>query len=328
MAQVLSQEEIDALLSSAGAHPSAGAEAGALVDGRAPVTYDFKHPNRVSKDQVRTLENVHSNFAGHLGSALSGMLRAVADIDLVSVDQITYSEFIMSLAWPSCTYKFSMAPLEGLCLIDFSPALGFAFVDRMFGGHGRAMGVERELTGIERRVLDTITVRALKELVMAWKRIVEVEIATTGFETTPQFIQIIPPGETVIVTTFQVKLLQVQGIITVCYPYITLETIVNKLSGQHWGDSSKSRATEQERILIADGLRGVGGDITTVLARTDITMREFLNVGIGDVIISDTRVGEPARICVGGIEKFVGRPGIRGRHRAVQIIAPVDQDEK
>ncbi|MEW5701266.1 MAG: flagellar motor switch protein FliM [Candidatus Zixiibacteriota bacterium] len=326
MAQVLSQEEIDALLSSAAG--GSGQEAAAPApEARAAVTYDFKHPNRVSKDQIRTLENVHGNFAGHLGSALSGMLRAVVDCELVSVDQITYSEFIMSLAWPSCTYKFSMAPLEGLCLIDFSPALGFAFVDRMFGGPGKGLGIERELTGIERRVLDSIATRGLRELATAWKRIVETNLVIAGFETTPQFIQIVPPGETVIVTTFQVKLLQVHGIVTLCYPYITLEGIVEKLSGQHWVDASKSRGTDQERAVIAGGLRGVEGQVTAVLALTDITMREFLNVRVGDVIVTDTRAGEFARIFVGGVEKYIGMPGTRGRHRAVRVVGAMEEDK-
>lgn len=326
MTDVLSQEEIDALLQSA-SESEATAVVETTVDGRTPVSYDFKHPNRVSKDQIRTLENVHTSFAGHLGSALSGSLRAVVDVDLVSVDQFTYSEFVMSLAWPSCTYKILLSPLEGQCLADFSPSLCLAFVDRMFGGRGRVIEVERELSGIERSIMDGIAARALKELSQAWKRIYEVAISIEGFESTPQFIQIVPPGETVIVTTFQVKLLSMSGIVTLCYPYLTLEPIMEHLSGQTWIDASKAKADPEARGNLETSLQTVETNLTAVLATAKIPMREFLSVKVNDVIVTDTKASEPTRILVGGVEKFRARPGIHGRYRAIEIVSATTDGE-
>ena len=321
MARFLSQEEIDALLSTVG---TAGAEtdvANARIDQRAAVVYDFKHPNRISKDQVRTLENIHDNFAGHLGSALSGVLRAVVDVELVSVDQITYSEFFMSLASPSCTYVFSMKPLEGSCVADISPVLAFGFVDRMFGGRGKSMEADRELTGIELSVVDRIVARAWRELAGAWNRVIDVEIATAGFETTPQFIQIVPPGETVIVTTLQLNVLETSGIVKLCYPYITLEPIITKLLGQNWTDSSRITSSEADRQAIRESLKEVETDAVAILARTEITVRDFLNINIGDVLVTDTLSIEPSRILIAGLGKFLARPGMRGKHRAIEILA-------
>jgi flagellar motor switch protein FliM len=318
MADVLSQEEIDALLTSTATKrhaPPAETTAGERV----PLSYDFKHPNRVSKDQIRTLENIHSNFAGQLGSALSGILRAVVDVELVSVDQLTYSEFVMSLVWPSCTYKVQLAPLEGQCLIDFSPSLSFAFVDRLFGGRGRTLEIERELSGIERTLLDIITKRALTELGQSWKRIFEVRPSIQGFEPTPQFIQIVPPGETVITTTLQAKVMSKSGTVTLCYPYLLLEPVMGSLSGQNWIEASKARASGETRSLVEAGVRSVDTEVTAILAEADITMREFLNARVGDVIVADTRVDEPTRVLVGGIQKFTARPGTRGRYRAIEI---------
>src|SRR5512138_1261076 len=116
-------------------------------------------PNRVSKDQIRTLESMHDNFAGHFGSMLSAALRSIVDVDLVSVDQITYSEFIMSLVSPSCTFTFAATPLEGVCLVDYNPTLTFAIIERMFGGHGKILESERDLTGIERSVMARVVSR-------------------------------------------------------------------------------------------------------------------------------------------------------------------------
>lgn len=321
MAKFLTQEEIDALLSTVGTPGADTDAAGARINQRAAAVYDFKHPNRISKDQVRTLENIHDNFAGHLGSALSGILRAVVDVDLISVDQITYSEFFMSLASPSCTYTFSMKPLEGLCVADISPALAFGFVDRMFGGRGKSMETDRELTGIELSVVDKIVARAWRELAAAWNRVIEVEIATAGFETTPQFIQIVPPGETVIVTTLQLKVLETSGIVKLCYPYITLEPIITKLLGQNWTDSSRISSNEADRSAIRESLQEVETDAAAILAETKITVRDFMNINVGDVLVTGTLSVEPSRVLVAGIGKFLARPGLRGKHRAIEIMS-------
>ncbi|MEA3297716.1 MAG: flagellar motor switch protein FliM, partial [candidate division Zixibacteria bacterium] len=140
MAKILSQDEIDALLTTVSTG-NEEIEAENIDDDklRSIVAYDFKHPNRVSKDQIRTLENMHDNFGGHYGSTLSAIMRTIVDIDLVSVDQITYSEFIMSLVSPSCTFTFVAPPLDGGCLVDFNPTLTFSLIDRMFGGIGKTM---------------------------------------------------------------------------------------------------------------------------------------------------------------------------------------------
>ena len=143
MAKILSQEEIDALLTTVSGSDASDEDISsslAQTQEKSVVTYDFKHPNRVSKDQVRTLENMHDNFSGHVSSTLSATLRTMVDVDLVSVDQINYSEYIMSLVTPSCTYTFSANPLEGLCIVDFNPTLTFGFIDRVFGGGEKLLG--------------------------------------------------------------------------------------------------------------------------------------------------------------------------------------------
>jgi len=329
VAKILTQDEIDALLTTVSTGDQSQ-EAGGIEDARlrSIVAYDFKHPNRVSKDQIRTLENMHDNFAGHFSSMMSSVLRTIVDVDLVSVDQITYSEFIMSLVSPSCTYTFSAHPLEALSLVDFNPTLTFALIDRLFGGHGKVLETERELTGIERTVVSRLVQRLYGELRKSWEHIVRVEIEQISFETNPQFIQIVPPGETVVVISFQVKLFQSTGLMTICYPYVALEPIISKLSAQNWIDATKRKNLEVDRATNLQNLHEVSTDISAVLLRSRIKMRDFLQLQLGDIIPSERKVNESIDICVNRRRKFIARPGLAAKKRAFQVIAVDDRMSK
>lgn len=322
MAKILSQNEIDALLNQV----TPGDEAQSIdqiaqqtdVVHKA-VAYDFKHPNRVSKDQMRTLESLHSNFAGHFGSALSGITRSVVDIDLLSVDQITYSEFIMSLVSPSSTYVFSIAPLEGAGILDFNPSVVFAFVDRMFGGIGKSINAERELTGIEKSITNKIINRGFKELEKSWAHIISLQIKMSAFESNPQFIQIVPPGETVIVISLQIKMRSSSGIMTICYPYLSLEDIVGKLSGQNWIDQNKKMMDENDRIENIKRLAPVSTPVKAVLGNTAVTVRDLLDLELGDVLRIDRESDSNIDLYIGDVLKYRGQPGRAGKRLAVKI---------
>lgn len=321
MAKILSQDEIDALLSTVSAGDEIDSQLAASDDAlRSVVAYDFKHPNRVSKDQIRTLENLHDNFAGHLGSTLSAIQRAMVDTELVSVDQITYSEFIMSLVNPSNTFTVSVEPLEGLCLVDFNPTLAFIFIDRMFGGVGRFLEAERELTGIERTVLSKIATNVFQELEKTWSSVIKMQIRQVSFETNPQFVQIVPPGETVIVISMQVKMLGNSGLLTICYPYVTLESIMKDLVGKSWVDQSKKGDAQVDFVTNSNNLQDVYAEVTAQLGTAQITVRDFVNLKIGDVIQLDQRVTEPLEVYVRGAKKFLARPGIVGKKSGFQVI--------
>lgn len=325
MAKILSQDEIDALLTTVSTGD--GEVKDEQIDDdrlRSIIAYDFKHPNRVSKDQIRTLENMHDNFAGHYGSTLSAVLRTIVNIDLVSVDQITYSEFIMSLVSPSCTYTYAASPLEGGCLVDFNPTLTFALIDRMFGGNGKILESDRELTGIERSVMGRLALKLYSDLTRAWENIVKLEIEQKSFETNPQFMQVVPPGETVVVVSFQIKVFQSTGLLTLCYPYVSLEPIITKLSAQNWIDATKKKNLDEDRMINRQNLNNVGVLVTAELLWTTIKVREFLGLQRGDIVPSVRKISEPIAICVNKRKKFFAQPGLSGKKRAVQITQPCD----
>jgi flagellar motor switch protein FliM len=322
LAKILSQEEIDALLStvSSASEPEPEPPIGKSEQVRSIVNYDFKHPNRVSKDQVRTLENMHDNFAGHISSTMSAMLRTMVDVDLISVDQINYSEYIMSLVSPSCTFTFGAPPLEGLCIMDFNPALTFAFIDRMFGGGEKILEIERELTGIEKSVMAKIAQKIYKDLEDSWQNIVPLAIEQKSFETNPQFIQIVPANETVIVVSLQLKLFSTTGLLTICYPYVSLESVLVKLSAQNWIDATKRRSLPESREINTQNLQNVAVGASVILARASLKMKEFLNLRVGDVITTEVKINSAADLLIDGRKKFSCRPGLFGKRRACQII--------
>ena len=329
MAQVLTQEEIDALLSNvdAGQDLSSSSESSSSsirADGdRKAVIYDFKHPNRVSKDQLRSLESLHDNFANQFGSQLSGFTRSVVDVDLISVDQITYSEFIMSLATPSCTYVFAVNPIDGAGIIDFNPSVAFSFVDRMFGGKGKALNTERELTGIEKSIMSKILSRTFHALGKAWEHVEKLEFKQSGFESNPQFIQIVPPGETVVVISLQIKMLSSSGLITLCYPYLTLEPIMEKLSAQHWIEAKKKEEGNDRFDSNARSISAVKTDIVAYLGGTKVTVKELLDLKPGDVIRLDENLNDDAIVYVGNRKKFRGKAGYAGKVKAIKINSSV-----
>ena len=322
MAEILSQEEIDALLSAVSYGEEVEVEAEPSKAERIVNTYDFRHPARVSKDQLRTIQNLHDNFARLLSATFSTLQRSVIEITLVSVDQITYSEFIMSLSSPSCTYVFRMEPLDGVAIIDFSQSVVFSFVDRLFGGRGSSITSEREITWIEKSVMNNIINRTLRDLERTWERIIPLESSVEMLETNPEFVQVVPASETVVLISFELKSDNVNGLINLCYPYITIEPIALRLGGQNLVSSAKEIPKEEllknrKRIELFDTL------IRVNLGEAEVKVRDLTNLRVGDVLTLDTRLNDDVEIFVENEMKFYGHAGHLGKHRAVEIISRV-----
>jgi len=320
MAEILSQEEIDALLSAVSYGEEVEVEAEPSKAERLINTYDFRHPARVSKDQLRTLQNLHDNFARLLSSTFATLQRSIIEINLVSVDQITYSEFIMSLSSPSCTYTFRMEPLEGVAVIDFSQSVVFSFVDRLFGGRGTSIVTEREITWIEKSVMNNIINRSLRDLERTWERIIPLECNVEMLETNPEFVQVVPASETVVLISFELKSENVSGLINLCYPYISIEPIALRLGGQNLVSSAKEVPKEEllknrKRIELFDTI------VKVHLGSTNITVGELLKLKMGDIVTLNTKVFEDIEVYVEDELKFYGRPGLVGKNKGVEIIS-------
>lgn len=333
MSDILSQEEVDALLSavSAGNGPDLGSvdQFGGSDDSdvaeRSLSLYDFRRPDRVSKDQMRTLQNVHEGYARQFSTSLTNFLRTFVEIELVSVDQLTYSEFVMSISNPSCIHVFRMDPLEGSAIMEINPSLVFFIIDRLFGGQGRPSEQNRELTLIEQNVIYRIVQRGLADLKEVWAHIGKFEPKIETYETNPQFVQIAPPGETVILISLEVRMQNASGLMSICFPYMLLESVINNLSGENWM-SSQSASTEETRNVIQKEIEGVDLSLSTLIGKTKLTIRDLLQLQRGDVLCLDKPYDSDLMVQIGGKTKMAGKSGLVGRKKAVKITRILEQE--
>jgi len=329
MSKILSQDEIDALLSGeslGAAEPSEAAEAGEEEQKDKLVSlYDFKHPNRVSKDQLRTIQTIHEAFARGFATHLSTRLRSLVDIDLTSVDQLTYSEFIMSMADPSAVYIFNIKELEGDAIMEISPQLVLYVIDRSFGGEGGVSQEAREITIIEQNVMKKIVDNALDQLVRAWQNITPLTLELRDFETNPQLIQISPPGETAIMISFEVKIADFSSLLNLCFPYFVLEDVMPKLSAQHQIAHSQKKKTRHDIGIVERKLKSADIPIIVELGQTQLSLRDILSLEKGDIVRLDNRLDELLEVTIGDSNKFLAKPGIFRNHKAVKIISEIKE---
>ena len=329
MSKILSQEEIDALLSGEGlgtggvTAPAEGV--GEEQKEKLVSLYDFKHPNRVSKDQLRTIQTIHEAFARGFATHLSTRLRSLVDIDLTSVDQLTYSEFIMSMADPSAVYIFNIKELEGDAILEISPQLVLYIIDRSFGGEGGVIQEAREITIIEQNVMKKIVENALEQLVRAWQNITPLTLELRDFETNPQLIQISPPGETAIMISFEVKIQDFSSLLNLCFPYFVLEDVMPKLSAQHQIAHNQKKKTHHDEGIVQHKLRMAEIPVKVNLGKTELTLRDILGLEEGDIVRLDNRLDQSLDVVVGDTVKFKAKPGIYRNHKAVQIVSEIQE---
>ncbi|MDP6779598.1 MAG: FliM/FliN family flagellar motor switch protein [Candidatus Latescibacteria bacterium] len=289
------------------------------------ITYDFKHPARVSKAQVRTLENLHSNFARILAASFSSIQRSIVDVDIAFVDQTTYAEFIMSLSNPSCSYTFNVEEFGGPAILDFALPLADQFIDRSFGGVGADPPQEpRVITAVERQVMGKAVTRALSDLEATWEPLLKIQVSDAELETNPEFIQVASPSDTVILIAFEVNTQHASGLINLCYPYFTLERVMSLLHIQTWAGGKWSGAP-QARL---DQLKRVKADVRVVWGRGTLPPDEVARLKVGDTLLLDTRTDDPAMVYVEDLPLFLARPGSNDRgNRAAELLRSVTQSE-
>ena len=319
MGDVLSQAEIDALLN-------------ALSDGQVDVeemrtsksqkrirVYDFKRPNKFSKDQIHSLQNIYENYCRALTTYFSGNLHTVAVSSVLSIEQITYDEFIRSLPNPTVLGLYALDPLEGMVLFEVSPALAFTVVDRLLGGQGNGSQKNRDLTEIEKTIIGNRLAHMIFISEEAWAEVYELKPRFVSMETNPQFTQIVAPNEMIVLITIEVKIGEEVGMINICMPYLVLEPILDKLS-TFFLFSTQAKSTSPEQVLaIRRKIEWAKVDMVAFLGHSEILVRDLLDLSKGDVIPLNQSVHDPLPIYVGEFMKFKSIPGLHGEHLAVQI---------
>ncbi|MGP1415397.1 MAG: flagellar motor switch protein FliM [Treponema sp.] len=325
MTEVLSQDEIDQLLTAINTGDSDTDDFRSVNDTRKIKIYDFKRPDKFSKEHIRTVSMMHETFARLTTTSLSAQLRSMAHVHVATVEQLTYEEFVRSIPTPTTLAVINMDPLKGSAVLEIDPAVTFSIIDRLFGGKGHGTKVQRELTEIENSVMEGVIVRILANMREAWTTVIDLRPRLGQIETNPQFAQIVPPAEMVVLVTLETKVGDEEGMINFCLPYITLEPIISKLSTQFWFSSVRRNSTSQYMAIIKDRLSTVEVDVVAEVGSLDVPVRDVLNLRVGDVVrLPNVRVDDPFRLSVGNKPKFFCQPGTIGKKAAVQILEKIE----
>lgn len=327
MAKILSQAEIDALLSTV-SEDTGGVDK--MIGGppKRVVLYDFKHPNLISKEQMRLLENIHENFSRNFGVFLSAQLRMIVDIELLAIDQLLYSEFVMSIAPPGVLYVVKMEEPAGEAILELSPSLAIFIVEKLFGGKGSfSTSSSRPISAIEQKIMHRVTERGVQELANVWRPISPINIEITRYESNPEFIQIIPSAEAVVVVSMQIKIHDNKTLMNFCYPYSWISEIIGRPDVQDHMQFGKGDASEEERDLLEDHLLDVTCPIAATLGGTSITIKDFINLQAGDLLVLNEKLDDKNTVYIKDKPMFEGVVGRHDKYRAVLITDVIDKGE-
>lgn len=332
MVDVLDQSEVDALLAAVetgNVKTDDEQSRGRPTPAERPVhSYDFKRPERVSKEQMRALEGIHNAFSRNFGASLSGFLRTIVEIRLATAEQLTYSEFIHSLPNPTNFNLLTAEPLEGQMCLEISPLIIYPIIDRLLGGSNKELYVpQRPLTLIEQRLVATITDRALSSLTEAWTQLVEVQFKISEVESNPHLVQIVAPNEVVVVLGFEIKMGGRAGTMSLCIPFNVIEPVMGKLLSQGWLAYQRRAAVEDNSEDIARAISATPVNVTAYLAETTITFGELMTLAPGDIIQTVKPKDGEIILQVEGENKFAGKIGRHKDNLAARITRRAEVEE-
>jgi len=324
---VLSQSEIDALLSAISTGEMSAEDFKREEDVKKVKIYDFKRALRFSKDQVRSLTRIYENFARLLTTYFSAQLRTYVNITVATADQIPYEEYVRSVPNMTILNVIEVPPLEGRMIMEIHPSIAYAMIDRILGGKGTSVNKIENLTEIETRLMTNLFEHTLEHLQEAWSGIAEIDPILSELEVNPQFLQVATPNETVVVISMNASVGDTSGMINICIPHVLLEPIIPKLSAHYWMETNTKIRKPEEVALLEEKIKEAHMELTVVLGLSTITIDDFLSLNVGDVIELNRRIDEPLIIKVGEKPKFIGQAGKRNKKMAVQIIDNLEEGE-
>lgn len=319
MSEVLSQNEIDALLNAISTGEVDAQEMKEDIVEKKVKKYDFKNPQKIAKEQLRTLEIIHENFARLFQTFLSGYLRAPVKTEVLTVDQYAYSEFSNAISNPAFLSIMTMEPLSGQIILDISPNIAFTVIERLLGGGGEEATETRSFTEIEQNLLKRMMTKTVDIIAEAWDNVIILSPSLEKIETNAQFAQIVPPSETISLITMSVTVGEVEGLLNVCIPHLVIEPILNKLNTKLWFSTTKKGATEEDKEFLQKRIKGTRVPIVVELGSTVLKVRDLLDLRIGDVVRLERNSDEYVDIKVGPYKKFSGAIGANKKNIAVKI---------
>lgn len=327
MDEILSQNEIDVLLSAITSGEMDAEELKKEEEEKKVRVYDFKRALRFSKDQIRSISRIHENYARMLTTFLSSQLRTYVHISVTSVDQVPFEEFIRSISSLTVLNIYSMAPLKGNLIMEINPNIAYALLDRILGGKGAAVTKTDNLTEIEILLLKQIFEKASVNLKESWSSLIDVEPVLEEFEENPQFIQMVAPNDTVVIVSLSTAIGESTGMINLCIPHTLLEPIIPKLSAHYWMENAAEERDEASYAKLTSSLQTAEVNLTALLGETEISINEFLGLGKNDILALNQPIDDPLLLKINDETKFYVQPGEHKKKKAVQVLEEITKGE-
>lgn len=325
MSDVLSQDEIDKLLK--------GIQNGDITTDdlkdsteKQVKNYDFARPSKFSKEHLRTLEIIFEHYGRLLSTHLPAYLRKTVQIEVMNSEAITYSEFANALANPVLLGVVNFAPLEGNIILELDCDLGYAMIDRMLGGQGVPLEKPREFSEIELIIIERIVNICTNLLIEPWENVVDIEPRLERIETNSQFAQIISPAEMTAIVTLNIKMGSVEGLMNICIPYTCVEDVIDKLNTKYWYSTLQIKDDKHYEDVIESIISRAQIPVRAVLGKSTISVNDFGNIQVGDVIRLNSKVEDELEVYVGNIKKFTALPGASSDAYAVRVTTIIREE--
>ena len=327
MSDVLSQNEIDDLLKALNSG-EVDVEEMKKTKENTVKDYDFARPSKFSKEHLRTLEIIYDNYGRALSTSLPVYLRKNIQVEVMNSEAVTYMEFSNALSNPVLLGIIDFAPLKGNIIMEMATKLGYAIIDRMLGGEGEPLEKSREFSEIELLIIERIMITCVELMREPWENVLDVDPRLERIETNPQFAQIISPTEMIAIVTINIKIGEVEGLINLCLPYVTLEPVMDKLNTKFWYSSMQDADEESYSNDLESLITKAEVPITALLGRSTISVSDFSTLMPGDIIRLDRKVDDELDVFVGDIRKFTALPGSSGKNYAVRVTSVIREEKE
>lgn len=325
MANILSQNEIDELLSALASGNDTPPEDMTEDESKLIRSYDFRTANKFSKDQMRTLHFIYDNFATRLTTYLSGTLRTICEVEVISIEEQSFSELSNSMPVPVIVSIINMPPLQGNVLLEITPVIAYEIISRLLGGAGQFENTDKAFTEIELSIMERVIRRMMVLNDEAWEKINKVKTALDRVETSSQYAQIVSSNEPIAIVTLNVKIGETSDIINLCIPHVAVQPIAKKLVIKSWyTDVGYGKPAGEHDYR--EKLSGIFLNLLSVFNTTSATVGDIMNTKVGDVIQIDHNINRPVTMKVEYIPKFRGVVGIQGSNYAVRITEILEED--
>ncbi len=325
MSEVLSQSEIDDLLKALSTGELDVEEIKENTEVQVK-NYDFARPAKFSKEHLRTLEIIFEHYGRLLYTNLPAYLRKNVQVDVRNSEAVVYSEFANALSNPVLLGIVDFAPLQGNMILELAPSLGYAIIDRLLGGSGETLEKKREFSEIEITIIERIITICIDLLIEPWKNVIQLEPRLERIETNSQFAQIISPSEMIAIVTLNLKIGDVEGLMNICLPFITLEPVMDKLNTKYWYSTMQEKDDKSYEETIEALIAKAKIPIKAVLGTSSISVNDFVNLQKGDIIKLNSGIEDELTIYVGNINKFKALPGSSSDNYAVRVTSIIREE--